>query len=533
MNSAVNIIDTLHAKYNAIPQYYRRSFFQVFFITTFVFSGIIMWNLFGNHDYLSFFRGISWKHVWFVGRPFASIPIQLTNGFILPLTTILGFFFYSLAALFFCVLFKLPQRKGFYTLVGLVITLHPYFLGKIYYGFMLESYLGLAVIFGGFLLYTRKISHYRLYTFLCCFLVIGMSQTFLNTISITFILLLMVDICFENKKWQELFSHYMQLAVIILSACILFLIFLEVSKFFGFILTTYNNKINSISDMLANAPTIILGNMTEYISLQIPMPLEIKIVGIALVVFAVCIGFLNLLKQTESKSSKIVLFLLCVLYIFCFHNIVAFITPNFEVVQGASGFRILFHGLLYVYAFAVIVLLRSEKLWVVNMTLVLSAVFVWWFAIADFRAQQVWKMRQNIEYHTRNRILSRIEINENFDLHKSYAYIQIGEVPAWSNYIYNKRYKLKTLELTRAYGYDGNQGAFFRLLMPTHRFSSPALNSLEWKKLLLENKELLQGSNEWPAKNSVFVTEDAIFVIFNKQTLDAILNSEENADKTP
>lgn len=513
-----------------ISQFHIRIFLIVLGLSFFTFSFYIYNFLFGNHDLPGIISTGFWRTASYplsaLGRPFAHFPsMLLTNYHYLPvLTPLVDFIFLSAGAVLFCWLYDLPRNKFFYIIVSLLICISPFLFGNLYYTGWMESFAGFFLIVLAFALLKRYKGYSTIIgsSFLF-YIAIGMYQVFINTISILFIFIILHDIYSYDVFTKEIKIKYIKIITAIALGGILFLITYLYLKYTGTITPSYNTELSSIKQLLDNILPIMKSSFRDYYISQLPFTQLTKFIQLTIVILG-CLTLLFQIIRNNISWKKLLLMTLCILYILFFHNISAFITPSWQSLTGEWNFRAHTHGMMLVFPFFAIIVFSSKNKAVVVLGSAICIMAVWLLAVADARAQLIWKIGLDKEYALRNRILSRIEEQENFIPNKSYQYVQIGYFPNWGQF-FDQDFKKSTLELARPYEYTGIEGRFFAMLMYDMKFFSLPQESQQWLNALSAEKTwLLTSAKPWPSLDSIKVTNDSIFIIMNEESLIHVRN---------
>ena len=186
-----------------------------------------------------------------------------------------------------------------------------------------------------------------------------------------------------------------------------------------------------------------------------------------------------------------------------------------------------FYGLLFlrvlvvILAFKLCIQLIRTQILAQNALFALLAVVIWQCVVQDLQAQKVQKLTMDRDFAYLNRIIARIETNENFSYDKKYYGIMFGN-PENS--------------FTRGFNTDlfpgWNMISIFRWTMAKNVFASYFLNDLHqnfpdnkdfnvFKRIVkrLDKAGILDELQPFPHKNSVVVFEDIIVFVASKGDL--------------
>lgn len=508
--------------YDIVPKpifkFYLTAFFITFGISFLVFSFYIYNFLFGNHDFYGILSGL--PDISSLGRPFSKYPaFLLASNYYLPLITpLVDLFFLSVGAVLFCVLFDFPKKLLSYILVSLLICVSPFLLSRFYYTGWMETFVGFSLVIGAFVLIKNFPSKIIiLISSLLFYIAIGMYTLFINTIGILFIFTILRDIYDRKKICVQIRKKYIYLFISISLSLILFIITFLIMKHNQMIFETYITKFPTLSGIVKNLFPIIKVSFQEFYISQIPFTLSTKLFQCFIIIAGLGSVFIKMLSSHFSVKIFL-LFVLCSIYIFLLHNISAFITPSWSSITGSYGFRAQSLGFMLIPPFFAGILLSTSRR-VLSVTAgIFCGILIWMFAIADARAQLIWKIGLDKEYLLRNRVLSRIEEKENFKPENTYKYVQVGYFPNWGK-PFTQNFQLPTVELARPYEVASSEGFFFQMMTDELKLQTIPNNSPEWYAALAGVKEWLARAQPWPSPHSIKITADTIFLIMDGSVL--------------
>lgn len=467
-------------------------FTYLFFITS---------HLFGNHDYYILFNKIPWYGHSYDARPLSDVAIQLTEGsYIAIITPFISFIFFILSAILF--IFSLEEEcdKKRFLLSVLIFVLYPTLLGRIYYeGAGIGNNFGLLCTISGFYLYNVLVNKKFKFIIPIILFTIGL---LVCEISINTIFCMIIFYIFLNKKYKILDM----LSFIVIPSLAYFIII----KFFGLYGTGYNNTLPSTYIILNNIVNCFKAHLNILYKTQPPMDKNFKIVFCAIILYFTFLNTINIRKNILIFIKKV--FLIFILLFF--HNISAYASAN--IVAYPSNFRIDYYAVPLIYSFITYNILTKKELNklinILKTFVIIYAIFL--CSVSDCRAIYIWKNSICNDMLYCNRILNIIESNENFNPLKNYKIIQIGDRPVWSNKYYNN-YDMYTLELQRPFNVGNNAAQMFMFISPNYNFTNCDLNDIDLKKYYLYIKKL----NQYPKYNSIFIIDDYIFILLNKDIL--------------
>lgn len=149
--------------YKSINPLYRHTFWIVFIACSIVFGFHTIHFLWGNHDWGAVFNGYGMFAEKYTGRYTQNIiSMFLQDERLLPiLNNLLAFGGIALASVLLCAYFNLPKKLYIWVIVGLVMTLQPFTLTRMYYAFQVAGlFIAVAIGILGFVL-AKKAGEYR------------------------------------------------------------------------------------------------------------------------------------------------------------------------------------------------------------------------------------------------------------------------------------------------------------------------------------------------------------------------------------
>jgi len=500
-----------HQQYLTILDYtkrYKTWLLVAFSIFIFTYSYFIFNFIFGNHDYNIIQGGISWHGHSLVARPLSDVAIQLTQGLyisvITPFISLLLFFISAVLFVFLFIKKHDSEVKIFFFVLSFV--LYPTLIGRMYYeGACIGHNLAMVVLLIG--CHTILFSNKKIYIILstiCFYFVLSCSQVFINTIWTIFLLMIAFSII-SNKDIN--FRGF------IISNVISVIAYFGTIKLFGLYGKGYNTTLATTGEFLGSFIKCLSSHIDIFYKTQPPFIMLEKII---LIIIA-CIAIFNIIKLANSKKKKIIL-LLCFVLLFISHNPSGYISGRATAHSGQL--RIDYHSIPLIFSFLVIFCFnfRMRKIYIVT-----CSVLVFLLAVSDCRALQIWKTLLDREQFYCNRLISRIEMNINFDIKKSYNYIQIGNRPSHSESLI-KKHKIRTLELQRPFHHGGNQEGMLKYINPYLKIKS--VNGKSKIDAVYKYKEKLSNAKAYPSKDSIFIIDNNIFVILDLNELKRILRNK-------
>ena len=553
--------------YKNINPLYRHTFWIVFIACNIVFGFHTVQFLWGNHDWHTIIGKNSILFTLVQGRYTQNaISMFLQGEKLLPiLNNILAFLGLSLASVWLCMYLNIQRKLWIWVIVGLILTLQPFTLTRMYFAFQVAGlFIAVAIGMLGFVL-AKKAGEYStaaqigggnaLYSkrslkpYILCFLSIlcihwGIAsyQPFIDT---ALILLCggIIAIIIDNKgnlKTSLYKSRFLIISVVL--AGISYKITLDILKKLGTVGEFYNNKLvhfNEMPEHIVLAIKLGFGNLFKYDVAFMPLSMTI-LFAIFLVIFFV----LLVCSKLKFKAKFFIFILLCgAIFGSQMHNVLAETIIDNPIVDyyGLMFVRILF----VILAFKVCIVFTYNSKLVQNLYFVISIILIYICVMQDLYFQKVQKLAFDSEIRVFNRVLSRIEQNENFSYEKQYCGIMFGEFPNFGkkylhNVIGNKYNTAQTLSIFNSRVIESwNVILIFNMFMPHNIFSKCNFfsSNYQYHKLSYTNKDkstmlniiyrldkagILEKLQPYPHKDSVVVFEDIIVIVADKVSLDEI-----------
>ncbi len=551
MLKAESLPNVLWQSYKSINPLYRHTFWIVFIACNIVFGFDTIYFLWGNHDWSAVFYGWGmFGNVW-EGRYTMNIVSMLLQGEkLLPiLNNILAFLGLSLASVWLCMYLNIQRKLWIWAIIGFMLTLQPFTLVKMYYAFQVAGlFIAVAIGILGFVLAKKageysanaqiggggnhtpnSPTHKNLKPYALCLLSvfcihwgIASFQPFIDTALILLcggIITLIIDTQ-GNVKTSLYKSRFLIIAVAL--SAISHKIILDILKKIGKTQEFYNNQMTPFSEMpehIILAIKLGFGNLVNYNITFMPLYMTI-LFAIFLVAFLIF-----LFKSKLQIGVKVSIFiLLCGAILASQTHIIISKTiapdPRIEY-YGLMFLRVLFVALAFKICTNFI---QSQKI-AQNLLFVVSAIVIWICVVQDLYAQKLQKLANDAELTMLNRVIDRIEQDENFNPNKKYCGLWFGDMPNFRERYYNKSVE-KNNELISVTFITWATGSFDKF-MSSDVFKDCGFLSAKDKQFQttikrLHKAEILDKLQPFPHKNSVIVFEDIIVFVASRGNLDEI-----------
>lgn len=551
-----NIASILWQAYCRIPALYRHSFWIIFCITQLTFGFHTVQFLWGNHDWGAVHQYYGLLGDTGLGRyTEILISLGLQDGMVLPfLNNILMFLALSLCAVFLCAFLRVPQKLWIWVTVGLLLTLQPFTFSRLYYAYQAGG-LFLAVAIGIFgLILAQKVSAYKtmrggkplvlilLATF-CLHWAIAAYQVFVDTATVLILGGIIVTILDKKTSLKSAIFEFRFSFVALFLAGLSYKIILDMLKKTGAAPSGYHTTMLPINELPERFLTTIQFAFKELFQYDFPFfpPFTTWLFGS----FFLCFVFL-LCRTPQNKINKFNILILLILMI---------IAGQSHMLLSNSityGPRIDFYGLLFVRVLLVVLVFKISEQFIQktcliqNIVFIISAVIIWTFVVQNLYAQRLQKQAFDFELKLLNRVISRIENNENFSYGKNYCGIIFGQVPNMRARLYpnntGKTYRIAADLLDHrlitewdpkdAFSYNMPENVFktCKTFYTEGRMHEPKMQAMLQR---LNAAGILENLRPWPHKNSVAVFEDIIVFVASGENLEKIRESVQAPTQNP
>lgn len=506
-------------KWQAISPISKKSFLWIFLITNIVFIFHSVQYMWGWDDWILVKNGMRIYDMLWAGRFTGGLIQQVFGGELLPvINNIFSFTGFTFAVIYLAKYWKVPQTPLSYTLFGLFIILMPYTLSWLWH--IKQTSLFWNVFFVIYALYISQKKTYTSSIIAITLIVIslGAYASIISTIAIVLLGRILMDIILEQKSIKELFHTYLRACINIVISIVIFKLILVYYDHAGRLSHGgYNTEYIGLED-LPQKLKIVLRTCVElfYVS-QPDMSSNYKY----LLMLSFIGAFVVLFKRNCSTIIKSVLLIVCILISSQFTNLMA--KTNFSFTS-----RINFFAQPYIYAVFLAVGLRYAN-WTKSINLVIMLMALWGNIIQDIRYQKVLYLGGKAEMQVYTDIITRIKQNEHFSNNKYYTLVTT-EPLAYRRKFYKNRFD--RTEGSAMYPiipnwasdwfynfYEANQyiDKYYHLQRNNTSYSIDKLSLPELKHIA---DFVLNKAQPYPHKNSVYVDDKYIFVIYDEDGLN-------------
>lgn len=400
-----------------IFHFYQKCFWQIFIITSIVFSFYLITFFFGNHDFLYLKFGTKVFQGLEEGRLTQFIPQKLLfDNQILPiLSASLGLLFFCLTPIILTKAWHIKQKTTI-IIFSLLLTLNPQILSQAYYVHQITSILlwHLFIALGLYILLlpTRTYQNYILTHILWTISICGYAPT-ITTILVITTSSIIIDILQNNLTLKQIIQKYLPIYLIALLSATTYFAILKTLKFNNlFENSMYNTQVLSIKDIIFK---IAQNYKLPFKVLFFQTPYEVPFAKFfILILLLLCIALAYIQKRIAIISPLLIITILSA-------GIPSFISPH----NTFYFFRINFFSIPYIIAILFIITHTSKNLIIKNFSLICSVIILFNFIKADFITQKIWHLGNKQDELATERL--RTNLFPQIDLRKKYRLYYIGE----------------------------------------------------------------------------------------------------------
>ncbi|WP_165078257.1 MULTISPECIES: hypothetical protein [unclassified Desulfovibrio] len=480
----------------------------IFFL---VYAFFICNFLFGNHDWGMIFSPVLGYAKTWQSRPFAFLPLQVWQGFYLPVLTpcfsLLAWF--AAGVLFLTLLPASREIRGrSFLLVLLLFVLSPTLLGRLYYeGAGIGENVALCCFLLGanFCVHAKGKASLLLAVVLFGF-ALGVNQCIVNTFWTVLLILLL---CWSARAEKvPLFRYGGAFAAALVIYVLMIKFVLPVQPF-------YNNQLAGAGAFLKNLLPQLKASVACFWQTQPPMNRLFK----ALFSCICLAGFVLLLARPEKAAARyhaprlgpipvgvFVLRLLLIAALVLTNNVAAYISGDASANTG--NLRMDYYSAPFILSFCATVALGAGGLWGRLFTAA-AALLVILSMGSDARALQVWKITIDADLFYVNRMLARIEAAPAFDAGRSWRILALGERPAFGNRFW-PGYGHGTLELQRPQHLGRNFAEIFNYIAPQLDFGN---FTGARDTVCARHRGFLEQAPAWPKPGALLIDAEAGLIV--------------------
>ncbi len=509
--------------YKAIPRLYRKSFWQLFgFINlAFLFHTInFMW---GNRDWAAIRFAVNSEQALSEGR-FSAFWLQelLFDGKILPvINNLWAFAGLSLAGVLLGIYWKLPQKTAAYVITGLFFLITPYTMSWLYFAQNTLGNLWLPAIVLTALLLAEKRSKnlnviylYNISSVLLFIVALGTYLPVLNFILVSILGKIFLQTVFSDIELKCAFKRSLQSFANLTSGLMIYAFIIIILKDTDVIKPAYNTVLAPLWSYPAKIPTLLTIMFTQF-GTTMPFMDGIYKVGYALMCL---IGIFSLIiLSPNAKASTRGLILIPLILIASKLTFMLSVPSPENPVHLA---RIDFYGLPLIYALSLTIILKLGGNYLKRIGYGLAILIIFMGFVRVSYAQKVWKFGWDAETKLAERIITRLEKMEDFNVNGHYKLLQIGNQSLRGKYYLKKSGENASGELLSWSYYDAGRSkdAYnFYYQADFLEKDSDLATALQENPTIKEY--LLNKARAWPAKESLYISGDYIVLVLDEGTL--------------
>lgn len=506
-------------KWQAISPISKKSFLWIFLITNVVFLFHTVQYMWGNHDWWLIKNSMSIYDMLWLGRFTGGLIQQVFGGDLLPvINNIFCFAGFTFAMIYLAKYWKVPQTPLNYTLFGLFIILMPYTLSWLWYIKQTSLYWNIF-----FVIYALYISQRTTYTssviaIILMVISLGAYASIISTITIVLLGRILMDIILEQKSIKELFHTYLRTGINIVISVIIFKLILVYYDHIGKLgHGDYNTDYISIEDLPQKLKQVFRTCVEIFYISQPYISTPYKIL--------ISLPILYVLYRTiKNRPQQIILGILLIFAIILSSQI----TNLMAKADFSHKMRIDFFSLPYVWVLSIVICLQSKK-GIKSLGIIIMSIALWMNILSDVRYQKINYLGFKAEMQTHTDIITRIKQNKDFDAKRKYTLITTMNYAKRNIfYKYNSIDKNDTAVLSFSFILAGDEKSFYDFLETesyirnnTCMNRKPHINKLSLPELKHIADFVLNKAQPYPHKNSVYVDDKYIFVIYDEEGLNS------------
>lgn len=397
-----------------------RIFVTSFFICFIVWSYLLFWLWWGDHDWGYIRSQLALKDGFFEARYSQHLfSVVLFNGQVLPvLVWICSIAALVLTGVLAAVYLKVPQEKGIFYIFVLFAGLNPFVVVFFYYVYLALPFMAWPLVgVVGLILCAKDKSLKRFVVgSVIWFLVLGSYPPNIALLLTLFTARQIIGYCYENEELKRIFLAYVYFGGQFLLGFAGFkLVYLLLESRSLISLDMYNIKMRSIEEIIANIPLEFGRSVGQFFNIYTFMAWDYCI----LLFIPVAAAFY--LLYYKCNRSRVVLSLLLIGVLLC-SRFAFLISPRSEV----SAVRLEYFGRFGLGLFALSIIGRLRQKCSKNLFLLWGVVVLFLFAQTDFEIQKVQNFSFLAGRKYQERLVDRVVSHPNFVMEKKYIAFSFG-----------------------------------------------------------------------------------------------------------
>ena len=510
--------------YNAIPRLYRKSFWQLFgFINlAFLFHTInFMW---GNRDWAAVRFAVNPEQALSEGR-FSAFWLQelLFDGKILPvINNLWSFAGLSLAGVLLGIYWKLPQRTAAYVITGLFFLITPYTMSWLYFAQNTLGNLWLPAMVLSALLLSENRSKSLNTTYLCNIcsvllfvIALGTYLPVLNFILVAILGKVFLQTVFSDIELKCAFKRSLQSFVNLTSGLMIYAFIIIILKDTDVIKPAYNTVLAPIWSYPAKIPTLLMIMFTQF---GTTMPfMDIAYKGGYLLMSLIGLFSLIILSPNAKASTRGLILIPLILLA----SKLTFLLSVPSAENPAHLARIDFYGLPLIYALSLAIILKLGGNYLKRIGYGLAILIIFMGFVRLSYAQKVWKFGWDAETKLAERIITRLEKLDGFNVNGHYKLLQIGNQSLRGKYYLHKAGEAESGELLGWSYYDaGRSKDAYNFYYQADFLEADSDLATAIKENPTIKEYLLNKARAWPAKESIYLSGEYIVLVMDEGELN-------------
>ena len=531
----MDILQLFKYLYDKVDPFYRSVFIKIFLATNIVYLYYTANFLFSDHDISFLTNRVDYKSIWWAGRFFQYVPIQIVGGYILPvINNLLTFSAHIIAGIMVCSVWMLPKREGLYFLAVSFLLFVPYSMTWMFYVqgsfamFLIPLYVAAAAI-----LARSDTWHSLLAGAILLFFAVSTYHPAINTICIIFGGKLILDVA-DDSAFTNSFGYYKRLFIMSLLGGGIFCASFMYLKHNFIIDSFYAIEINGVFDIILNIPKMLLYGVKQFFIDQPYIEKPYK----SVLFFALVFSFFAIITrclQNNKKQIPIKLFAV----VFLFAGII-FATQLSNLISSVDTFlfpRIALYGLVFLSLFSLVVLCSSRIKIFNNLGVGILVVLLGVNIVQVARIQKSWGESAKIESDRISRLIYSIETHPSFDNSVTYTVYSCGSFDQPRRNFYPKPFHEHSDEL------HSQSIITYWDLSIVLGYKEPNLKlsyggrSVEdlaafLKKLELPQREryrtVIHNARSWPSQQSVVILDSIMLLFLDRESLASLATLWDN-----
>lgn len=520
--------------YNAIPKLYRKSFWQLFgFINlAFLFHTInFMW---GNRDWSAIRFAVDTEQALSEGR-FSAFWLQelLFDGKILPvINNLWSFAGLSLAGVLLGIYWKLPQRTAAYVITGLFFLITPYTMSWLYFAQNTLGNLWLPAMVLSALLLSENRSKSLNTTYLCNIcsvllfvIALGTYLPVLNFILVAILGKVFLQTVFSDIELKYAFKRSLQSFVNLTSGLMIYAFIIIILKDTDVIKPAYNTILAPIWSYPSKIPTLLMIMFTQF---GTTMPfMDIAYKGGYLLMSLIGLFSLIILSPNAKASTRGLILIPLILLA----SKLTFLLSVPSAENPAHLARIDFYGLPLIYALSLAIILKLGGNYLKRIGYGLAILIIFMGFVRLSYAQKVWKFGWDAETKLAERIITRLEKLDGFNVNGHYKLLQIGNQSLRGKYYLHKAGEAESGELLGWSYYDaGRSKDAYNFYYQADFLEADSDLATAIKENPTIKEYLLNKARAWPAKESIYLSGEYIVLVMDEGELN---KAQQYINQTP